>query len=92
MEMVVHGQPTEKEKEEKSKYGKYDEYEIKECARTLVKAEEIKADKDKMKYVAMCLKEKKKALDRVPINNLDDLKKRAKDVASADKGNSYSDY
>ena len=44
-------EPTEK------KYGKYDDYEIENAARTLMDAEKIKADKEKMKYVKMCMGE-----------------------------------
>lgn len=91
MEMVVHGQPMKEAEKEKSKYGKYDEYEIKDCARTIAKAEEIKQDKEKMKYVAMCLKEKKEATARA-YTSVEDLRKRAKEVASDDQGNSNSSY
>lgn len=45
-------------KKEKSKYGKYDEWEIKDAADTLIRAEDIKSDKEKMKQVRKCLDEK----------------------------------
>lgn len=78
MEMVVSGSPTE-EKEEKKEYGKYSEYDIKDAVRTLLEAEEIKADKEKMKYVEMCIKKKKKA-----INSISDLRERAQELNDDD--------
>ena len=47
------------------KYGKYDEWDIKHFADVLSEAEEIKNDKEKMKYVLPLLEEKKKAADNV---------------------------
>lgn len=47
-----------KVKEGKKMYGKFDEYEIKNAARTLEEAEEIKANSEMMKHVEKCLKEK----------------------------------
>ena len=45
--------------EKKTKvYGKWDKWDIESAARTLEEAEEIKADKEKMKYVEKCLKKK----------------------------------
>ena len=64
-------------KEEKKEYGKYDKWEIESAARTLVEAEEIKADKEKMKYVKMCMNKKHMAEKKV-IESLDDLRKVAK--------------
>ena len=66
-----------KTKEEKKEYGKYDKWEIENAARTLVEAEEIKADKEKMKYVAMCMK-KKVVAEKKAIESIDDLRKLAK--------------
>lgn len=47
----------------KEKYGKYDSWEIESAVDTIVKAEEIKLDKDKMKYVLPILEKRKRALD-----------------------------
>ena len=79
MEMVVRGESVEEEKKEKKKYGKFEEYEIKDCARTIVKAEEIKADKEKMKYVKMCLEEKAKAATKA-VKSIQDIRDAAKDM------------
>jgi len=76
MEVVIQAQPVDK-KEEKKEYGKYDKWEIESAARTLVEAEEIKADKEKMKYVAMCMK-KKHAAEKKAIESIDDIRARAK--------------
>jgi len=54
MEVKVQAEPV-KEKKEKKEYGEYDKYDIESAARTLREAEEIKADKKKMKYVSKCL-------------------------------------
>lgn len=66
-----------KEKKDKKEYGKYEKYEVESWASTLMKAEEIKANPEKMKYVKMCLDKKKKA-----ISSIDDLRKRAQEVES----------
>ena len=46
--------------------GKYPKYEIESCARTLMEAEEIKKDKDKMKQISKILKKK--------ISSIEDLR------------------
>jgi len=69
---VEGGKGEEKEK----KYGKYDDWEIESAARTIIDAEEIKKDKEKMKYVGECLKSKGEAYSSA-ISSLDDLKKLA---------------
>lgn len=79
MEVKVMAEPVEKEKEEKE-YGPYDRWEIESAARTLVEAEEIKADKEKMKYVKMCMSKKYAAEQKVmkEISSIDDIRKVAK--------------
>ena len=72
MEVKIHAEPVES-KEEKKEYGKFDKWEIESAARTLVEAEEIKADKEKMKYVKMCMGKKHMAEKKV-IESIDDLK------------------
>ena len=62
-----------KSKEEKKEYGKFDKWEIESAARTLVEAEEIKADKEKMKYVSMCMT-KKHAAEKKAIESIDDIR------------------
>lgn len=52
-----------KEVKEDKKYGKYDRWEIENAVETIIKAEQLKLDKDKMKYVLPLLEEQKKALD-----------------------------
>lgn len=76
MEVKIHAEPVVS-KEEKKEYGKFDKWEIESAARTLVEAEEIKADKEKMKYVKMCMGKKHTAEKKV-IESLDDLRKVAK--------------
>ena len=78
MEMTVSGSPV-KEKKEKKKYGKYEEYDIRDDARTIQRAEEIKADKDKMKYVKMCLEEKAAAAKKA-VTSIQDIRDAAKDA------------
>jgi len=74
MEVKVMAEPVNaKEQEEKKEYGKYDKWEIESAARTLVEAEEIKADKEKMKYVAMCMKKKHMA-EKKAIESIDDIR------------------
>lgn len=76
MEVKIHAEPVES-KEQKKEYGKYDKWEIESAARTLVEAEEIKADKEKMKYVAMCMK-KKHAAEKKAISSIADLRELSK--------------
>jgi ribosomal protein L14E/L6E/L27E len=64
-------------KEEKKEYGKYDKWEIESAARTLVEAEEIKADAEKMKYVKLCM-EKKHTTEKKVISSLEELRAAAK--------------
>jgi hypothetical protein len=64
-----------KPKEEKM-YGKYDKWEIENCADTIIKAEEIKADAGKMKYIKPIL-EKKMAGVKKAIGSLAELKEVA---------------
>lgn len=54
---------TVKDKEEKKEFGKFDRWEIENAVRTLIEAEQIKLDKEKMKYVLPLLEKQKKALD-----------------------------
>lgn len=75
MEVKIHAEPVEGEKKEK-KYGKYDDWEIESAARTIIEAEEIKKDTEKMKYVGECLKSKGEAYSRA-VSSLDDLRKLA---------------
>lgn len=68
---------TEEYKKEHNEYGqmgKYRNYEIKDAARTITEAEEIKKDPDKMKFVSKCLKMKAEAAQEA-VNSLDDLRK-----------------
>ena len=73
MEVKIQAQPITEKDTEKKEYGKYDKWDIESATRTLVEAEEIKADKEKMKYVAMCMKKKYLAEKKV-IESIEDLK------------------
>lgn len=53
------------EKSKKKEYGKFDRWEIEGAVRTIIEAEQIKLDKEKMKYVLPLLEKQKKALDNV---------------------------
>lgn len=68
------------QEDKKKMYGKYDEYEIKDAVRTLMEAEEIKADSEKMKYVKQCIEKKKKA-----INSIADIKAAYKEKSMEDE-------
>lgn len=67
---------TESKKEGKTP----DKYEIECWAKTLIEAEEIKLDAEKMKLVAPILKAKKAAITKLPIGSMKDLKERKKEV------------
>ena len=75
MEIEVYRGSKEEEKKEKE-YGKYDKYEIEGAVRTLMEAEEIKNNKEKMKYVQMCLNKKKKV-----INSIADLRAKHQEIS-----------
>lgn len=62
-----------KAEESKKKYGKYQDYEIEGAVRTIVEAEEIKADSEKMKYVGPLLEEKVEGMKKA-ITSIGDLK------------------
>lgn len=49
---------------ENKEFGKFDRWEIESAVRTLIEAEQIKLDKDKMKYVLPLLEKQKQALDK----------------------------
>lgn len=70
-------------KSEKKKYGNYDDWEIENAADTLVKAEEIKADKKKMKYVTMCLDKKFKETKKT-ITSIEGLRDKYKEMQDED--------
>lgn len=73
MEVVVQAQPVEGKKEEKKEYGKFDKWEVENWADTIVRAEEIKADPEKMKVVKMCMKKKYGAAKKA-IESIDDIR------------------
>lgn len=88
MDMMEKEMPGE-EKEEKSEYGKYQEYEIKSAVRCLQEAEEIKADPEKMKYVKMCMKEDLAGLKKSlkSISSLDDVRQARQELPDKDTEN-----
>lgn len=53
-----------KAEKEKKEYGKFDRWEIESAVRTIIEAEQIKLDNEKMKYVLPMLEKQKKALDK----------------------------
>ena len=53
-----------KNKEDKKEFGKYERWEIECAVQTLIEAEQIKLDEDKMKYVLPLLEKQKQALDK----------------------------
>lgn len=75
MEVKINATPVD-EKAEK-KFGKFDEWEINSAVRTIIEAEEIKADAEKMKYVGPLLKEKVAGMKRA-ISSIADLRALAK--------------
>lgn len=81
MEGTMHEETDKKEK----KYGPYEDYEIEDAARTLLEADKIKKDKEKMKYVAMCMKEKAQAYGEI-LNSTDDMRALAKKKAKEESG------
>lgn len=51
------------EKEQKKEFGKFDRWEIENAVRTIIEAEQIKLDKEKMKYVLPQLEKQKTAVE-----------------------------
>jgi hypothetical protein len=66
----------------KEEDGKMDEYEIKMCAETLMKAEDIRSDPEKMKAVKEYLKKKKGKIDE--IMSIKELREKAQEKAMED--------
>lgn len=75
MEVKINATPVDA-KEDK-KYGKFDEWEINSAVDTLVRAQEIRNDAEKMKYVEPLLQEKFDSVQKA-INSLPELRARAK--------------
>lgn len=65
-------------KDEKKEYGKYDKWEVEGWADILIKAEELKANPEKMKYIKMCMKKKLGETKKV-ISSLDDVRTARQD-------------
>ena len=63
----------------KKKYGKFDEWEISNAVDTLIRAEEIKCDKEKMKYVLPELDKKYKDTEKT-ITSIQGLKDKYKEL------------
>lgn len=76
MEVKISG-ATAVDKDAEKKFGKFDEWEINCAVRTLIEAEEIKADSEKMKYIRPLLEEKLQKTQKA-ITSLADLKEVAK--------------
>lgn len=80
MEVKINAEPVDPK--EDAKYGDYDEWEIDSAVNTLIEAEQIKADKDKMKYVYPILQEKLNKT-KTAIDSLAKLKDVIKEKANA---------
>jgi len=65
-----------KEEKKKSKYGKFDEWEIESLADKMIAIEECKKDKKKMEMVLKCLKEKEEGAEKA-ITSIADIRKAA---------------
>ncbi len=63
------------------KYGKYDKWEVESWARSIMEAEEVKQDPEKMKYVKPFLEDKIKALEGVKksVESIEDIRQIAKE-------------
>lgn len=73
-------------KKKDNKYGqngKYSDWEIDDWARDITRAEKIKNDPDKMKYVKKCLAEDAKAMNDA-ISSIDGLRQRRMELAEAE--------
>lgn len=79
MEVKVHGEPVEDSDKKKEKP---DDWQIESWCRTLVEAEEIKADPKKMKYVSKQIQKQKKALSK--ITSTDGLRAKANEMDKED--------
>lgn len=77
MEVKINATPVDSEKSKK--YGKFDEWEINSAVRTIMEAEEIKADAEKMKYVGPLLKDKCKQMKKA-ISSIDDIRAARADM------------
>lgn len=75
MKVEIEANPVKDEMEDKEKkaFGPYEEWEIKCAVSTLLEAEEIKADAEKMKYVAPFLKKKVANMQKA-VTSIQDLK------------------
>lgn len=90
MQVKIDAQPIESGKEEKKEYGKFEKWEIESAARTLVEAEEIKANPEKMKYVKMCMDKQYGATKRV-IESIEDLRAIAKGETESEESSEDMD-
>jgi len=73
----------EDKKKKDNKYGqngKYSDWEIDDWARDITRAEKIKNDPEKMKYVKKCLAEDAQAMQDA-ITSIDGLKQRQQELA-----------
>lgn len=81
---IKNGTGTEIEVEQKEKeYGEYDKWEIESAVRTILEAEAIKADKEKMKYVAECMKKQSEQMKKA-VGSIEELKAIAKKKSMED--------
>ena len=62
------------------KYGKFDDYEIEDAVATLERAEQIKADSEKMKYVKECMENKMDASKKA-YKSISDMREEYKNMS-----------
>jgi hypothetical protein len=81
MEVKVCASPCEEKPKE---YGKWDKWEIENCVDTLVKSEEIKADKEKMAYIKPILEKRLAGTQRI-ITSIKDIKAKIAEMPAEDE-------
>lgn len=77
MKVEIEASPMTEDK--KKEYGKWDKWEIESCADCLIRAEEIKADPEKMKYVKQLIDQKYKGVKKV-VSSIKDVRAAASEV------------
>lgn len=92
MKVTIDAQPAEAEETEK-KYGKFDKWEIECAVDTLLRAEEIRADKEKMVYIAPMIKEKADKMMKAAkaVGSIEELKAVRQQKAMAEMEEEYED-
>jgi hypothetical protein len=66
-------------KKQPKKYGKFEYFEIESAADAIIRAEEIKADPEKMKYVKECLKKRGEATEKA-VSSIDEIRQARQEM------------